>query len=36
MTDYKQEIIDMVGQIKETWILKTIYNFVVGMTKEED
>lgn len=31
---YREKIIDMVNQIENVWILKTIHNFIVGMTKE--
>lgn len=35
MTDYKQKIIEAVNKIEDTWILKTIYRFIIGMTKED-
>ena len=31
---YKNNIIDMVNSLNDAWILKTIHNFFVGMTKE--
>lgn len=31
---YKKKIIETVSQIKDVWILKTMHNFIVGMTKE--
>lgn len=33
---YREKIIEMVNQINDAWILKTIHAFVVGMTKEGD
>lgn len=32
--NYKQRIIEIVEKIQDVWILKTIYNFIVGMTKK--
>lgn len=34
MDSYREKIAELVGQIEEIWILKAIYNFIVGMTKE--
>ena len=34
MDSYREKIAEVVGQIEDVWILKTIFNFVVGMTKE--
>ena len=31
---YREKIVDMVSQIEDVWILKVIYNFVIGMKKE--
>lgn len=31
---YQQKIIEIVSQINDEWILKSIHDFVVGMTKE--
>lgn len=36
MTDYKQEIIEMVGQIKDVWILEQMYKIVINITEEGD
>ena len=33
---YRERIIDMVNQIEDVWILKTVHNFIVGMIKEGD
>lgn len=33
--EYKGEIIKMLENIKEEWILQQIYEFVVNMTKED-
>lgn len=31
---YQNKIIDTVSQINDEWILTSIYDFIVGMTKE--
>lgn len=31
---YRQKIIDKVSQINDAWVLKSIHDFVAGMTKE--
>lgn len=31
---YRDKIVEKIGQIEDEWILKTIHNFIVGMTKE--
>lgn len=33
---YREKIVEMTNQINDTWILKTIHDFIVGMTKEGD
>lgn len=33
--EYKGEIITILENIKEEWILQQIYEFVVNMTKED-
>lgn len=33
---YRKKIVEMVGQIKDVWILEQIYKFVINMTEEGD
>lgn len=31
---YRERIVEMVGQIEDVWIVKSIYDFTIGMIKE--
>lgn len=33
--DYKRKIIEMVGEIKNKWVLAQILQFIQNMTKED-
>ena len=31
---YREKIIEMVGQVEDAWILEQIYRFAINMTEE--
>lgn len=35
-SSYRDKIVKLIELIEDEWILKTIHNFIVGMTKEGD
>lgn len=35
-SSYRDKIVELIELIEDEWILKTIHNFIVGMTKEGD